>query len=422
MRHAFTTRNVHVPDESVHIGARRRAVLAARRHCGGSCRCRCPRHRAASTARLQDRVRAALRVLERAFSRRRSARCSTASPTPSSTRSCAAPSRSMDRAEATAPRRRSARRGRLQPRRRPRVRDARSSCRRRRPRSTRSAPAACSSAIPSSALGEPLIGIWGRRLRARDALLRRRRPGRDLPAADDGSERGAAAARQERCATAGAALTARYLQSVAITVLGRGASRRRAACRRGTRARRSWRWCARGGCRSSSVVICARGAAAVVGLRRRDRGPARPWSWPPLRLPPSCASPRAPGRPAARRARPPRGHRRRGRPLRPARRWSARAAGASMRSGGARMSPLGRSRRRRQVAVLDVAALVAPLPLRRRRAGRSGSPRRAASRATSESGHGLEAPREELAGSVAAALARRRNRACANRYFAPASV
>ena len=38
VRHAFTTRNTHVPARSVLRAAGRRAVLDARRHCGSSCR------------------------------------------------------------------------------------------------------------------------------------------------------------------------------------------------------------------------------------------------------------------------------------------------------------------------------------------------------------------------------------------------
>ncbi|MCK7501618.1 MAG: hypothetical protein MZW92_75105 [Comamonadaceae bacterium] len=83
VRHAFTTRN------RARAGAVGRACSwsTARSRCSTAPGCsRRWAGRAATAAGLQDRVRPALRVLQPARSRPWSARCSTAWPTPSSTR------------------------------------------------------------------------------------------------------------------------------------------------------------------------------------------------------------------------------------------------------------------------------------------------------------------------------------------------
>ena len=70
LRHAFTTRNVQVADQSVQVGAGRRPVLAARRPvalraaAGAGRRCE-----SGHGQRLQDRVRHALRLRQRRCSR-----------------------------------------------------------------------------------------------------------------------------------------------------------------------------------------------------------------------------------------------------------------------------------------------------------------------------------------------------------------
>ena len=158
VRHAFTTRNEHVPDESVHVAL----VDGPFSLLDGMWRfvpLRCPAAERARRAGLQDRIRPALCVRQRGLEAV-SARCSTASPTPSSIPSCVAPSRSMARAEASA-RRDLASTWRAAAARSPSR--STSSCRAGATRvdavRASGAARALSGAIE---VGEPSVGIWGR--------------------------------------------------------------------------------------------------------------------------------------------------------------------------------------------------------------------------------------------------------------------
>ena len=240
VRHAFTTRNVHVPDESVHHRARRRAVLAARRHVAVR-PLPLPRVRRAlrrgparssSSCAMRSRARRLEAAISPVFDRiantfvdsfvqarraglwaalthgaRRMRVAVACSPTP------AAPFElTLELAGAG---------------------DALDALARQR-------PARAPSRARRSASGDRRLGAAC----APEHRAARRRPGRDLSAAADGSERGAAAARRGSCALARRAADAAPLLAVGRDdFLGAARSRRRAACRRGSRARRSWRWC-----------------------------------------------------------------------------------------------------------------------------------------------------------------------------------
>ena len=230
---------------------------------------------------------------------------------------------------------------------------------------------------PELDLARQAIGIWGRACALDAPLHDGDRVEIYRPLQMDPKE----ARRLRRAPARGAApLSARYFGSRPRSRPGCAWSRRRAACRRGTRARRSSRWCARGGCRSRASRSCAWARLQLSALAAAICLP-RPCPWRRPRPRPSCAWPRAPDRP-------PCGATASMRPQRAAERASAADAAAvgaggaargAARSAAARMSCSGVSGRRRQVAVLDAAALVAPLPLRFGRQGEQRAPRAAAS-------------------------------------------
>ena len=255
------------------------------------------------------------------------------------------------------------------------------------------ASGAAASAIPSSASRARLIGIWGRAC-APETRAGRRRPGRGLSAADDGSEGGAAPARQAR-AHRSAALTAATC-SRPRSRPGRGVvSSARCLSSRNSRSPLGV------GAREADAALeraqLRLGAAAVVGLRRR-----RSRSSSALFLAAASASAflrfASSSGSAARGARGRRGGRRRRRePGAGCRRDAGRRAPARRwRSGGTRMSasgvPAGGGRslywtwpplsRHFHCASAGRAIRLAA------RSGEQGDER---------SGHGLEAPREELA-------------------------
>ena len=162
----------------------------------------------------------------------------------------------MGRAEGGAPCD-AARRGRLQPRRGRRRRGGASSCRRRRPRSDAMRASGLLERYPRARPAASRASASGAARCALDAVLARRRPGRDLPAADDAIRR-----RRAGCAPASVRARARVAAGALLAAVGGdrcracAGLRRRAACRRGTRAR-PWRWCCAMRMPLSSVVSCA---------------------------------------------------------------------------------------------------------------------------------------------------------------------
>ena len=381
MRHAFTTSNVQVPDESVHDRPGRRAVLAARRPCGASCRCRCrrPQRPHGSACKIEFELRyafanAVARGADQPGVRphRQHLRRFVRAPRRAGPWAALSARRTALRVDVAC----SPRAGRA---------PTRSSCelpagRRVLDAIARQRPARAR--YPRHRPGDARRSASGAGAAALDAAAARRRPGRDLPAAAGGSEGGAAPALPQP-ARKRARADARYLQSAAITSLrARCVSVGALLVVEDTRARRfalaramrmplsSVRSCA-----LARLQFSARAAATCsCSALCLGRGVAAR---------PSCAWPRARDR---RRCGAERPMRRDARRRRPARRPARRAARAAARSACSRMSWSGVPARRRQVAVLDVAALVAPLPLRRRPAGASTrSRRRAASRTTKRS-------------------------------------
>ena len=289
IRQTFTTRNIHVPDAwctSSWSTARSRCSTAS----GGSCRCvRGGRARRRAACKIEFELRygfgnASLEAV--------SARCSTASPTPSSTPSSSAPSRST---AALRRRRDAARRGRLQPARRRGV----SRCARRAAGTAHGARCAARQRPAASATRQ----LDARRA-ARSASGAARALGRVLRDGDrveiyrplhvDPKEARRLRARQPAQAQA-AALSRDYLQSVAITPGRACVSSARCLSSRISRSPLSLVRAMR--MPLSSVRTGPARAAAVVGLRGGDAvflglvlGRLR-------RPRPSCASLRARGSP-----------------------------------------------------------------------------------------------------------------------------
>ena len=240
---------------------------------------------------------------------------------------------------------------------------------------------------PELGLGEPLIGIWGRACALETALRDGDRVEIYRPLTVDPKEARRLRA-SERCARSGAPLSAPLLAVGRRSLPGRGVISS-ARCLSSRNSRSPVLALVR---RQADAAVERRHlrarAAAVVGLQRGDSFLARPCSWRRLRLRPSCASPRAPGR-----------------PLRGAERsrWRPRAgAGAGDRRGAGRRAPAHRRRSAGQDVLSGVPAgggrsLYWTWPPLSRHfhcaaAGRAIrlSRERAASRATKRSGHGRD--------------------------------